>query len=97
MQELARRVYGRKFCRSAFKNTLLQNYGSFAASPGKSTWAATGSRSSAKAAYRFFSNRDVSKDELLDSISRATVEKMKCADAEWILAIQDTTSVGFGD
>ena len=69
----------------------------FAASPGKSTWAATGSRSSAKAAYRFFSNSEISKDELLDSISRATVEKIKCADAEWILAVQDTTAVGFGD
>ena len=69
----------------------------FAASPGKSTWAATGSRSSAKAAYRFFRNSEISKDELLDSISRATVEKIKCADAEWILAVQDTTAVGFGD
>ena len=79
------------------KTRFFKIMDAFAASPGKSTWAATGSRSSAKAAYRFFSNRDISKDELLDSISRATVEKMKLADAEWILAIQDTTSVGFGD
>ncbi len=69
----------------------------FAAAPDKSTWAAAGSRSSAKAAYRFFCNTDVSRDEMLDSVSRATVEKMKYADAEWILAVQDTTSVGFGN
>lgn len=79
------------------KTRFFKIMDAFAASPGKSTWAATGSRNSAKAAYRFFSNSDISKDELLDSISRATVEKMKCADAEWILAIQDTTAVGFGD
>lgn len=85
------------FVDQRLKTRFFKIMDAFAASPGKSTWAATGSRSSAKAAYRFFSNRDVSKDELLDSISRATVEKMKCADAEWILAIQDTTSVGFGD
>ena len=62
----------------------------FAASPEKSTWAATGSRSAAKAAYRFFRNTDISREELLDSISKATVEKMKRADPEWILAVQDT-------
>ena len=85
------------FVDQRLKTRFFKIMDAFAASPGKSTWAATGSRSSAKAAYRFFRNRDISKDELLDSISRATVEKMKCADAEWVLAIQDTTSVGFGD
>lgn len=79
------------------KSRFFKIIDAFAASSGKSTWAATGSRSSAKAAYRFFSNSEISKDELLDSISRATVEKIKCADAEWILAVQDTTAVGFGD
>lgn len=68
----------------------------FAASPGKSTWAATESRSSAKAAYRFFSNRNMSKDGLLGSISKATAEKMRYADVGWILAIQDTASAGPG-
>lgn len=68
----------------------------FAASSGKSTWAVTGSRSSAKAAYRFFSNRNMSKDGLLGSISKATAEKMRYADAGWILAIQDTASAGLG-
>lgn len=72
------------FVDQRLKTRFFKIMDAFAASPGTSTWAATGSRSSAKAAYRFFSNRDVSKDELLDSISRATVEKMKCADAEWI-------------
>ena len=85
------------FVDQRLKTRFFKIMDAFAASPGKSTWAATGSRSSAKAAYRFFSNNDISKDELLDSVSRATVEKMKCTDAEWILAIQDTTSVGFGD
>ena len=85
------------FTDQRLKSRFFKIIDAFAASPGKSTWAATGSRSSAKAAYRFFSNSEISKDELLDSISRATVEKIKCADAEWILAVQDTTAVGFGD
>ena len=85
------------FTDQRLKSRFFKIMDAFAASPGKSTWAATGSRSSAKAAYRFFSNSEISKDELLDSISRATVEKIKCADAEWILAVQDTTAVGFGD
>lgn len=85
------------FVDQRLKTRFFKIMDAFAASPGKSTWAATGSRSSAKAAYRFFSNADISKDELLDSVSRATVEKMKAVEAEWILAVQDTTSVGFGD
>ena len=85
------------FTDQRLKSRFFKIIDAFAVSPGKSTWAATGSRSSAKAAYRFFSNSEISKDELLDSISRATVEKIKCADAEWILAVQDTTAVGFGD
>lgn len=85
------------FTDQRLKSRFFKIIDAFAASPGKSTWAATGSRSSAKAAYRFFRNSEISKDELLDSISRATVEKIKCADAEWILAVQDTTAVGFGD
>ena len=85
------------FTDQRLKSRFFKIIDAFAASPGKSTWAATGSRSSAKAAYRFFSNSEISKDELLDSISRATVEKIKCADTEWILAVQDTTAVGFGD
>lgn len=86
-----------KFVDPRLKSRFFKIMDAFAAAPDKSTWAAAGSRSSAKAAYRFFSNKDVSRDELLDSVSRATVEKMKHADADWILAIQDTTSVGFGN
>lgn len=86
-----------KFVDQRLKSRFFKIMDAFAAAPDKSTWAAAGSRSSAKAAYRFFSNKDVSRDELLDSVSRATVEKMKHADADWILAIQDTTSVGFGN
>ena len=65
------------FTDQRLKSRFFKIIDAFAASPGKSTWAATGSRSSAKAAYRFFSNSEISKDELLDSISRATVEKIK--------------------
>ena len=86
-----------KFIDKRLKTRFFKIMDAFAASPEKSTWAATGSRSAAKAAYRFFRNTDIFKGEPLEGISRATVEKMKCADAEWILAIQDTTSVGFGD
>lgn len=86
-----------KFVDQRLKTRFFKIMDAFAASPEKSTWAATGSRSAVKAAYCFFSNTDISRDELLGNISRATVEKMKRADSEWILAIQDTTSVGFGD
>lgn len=86
-----------KFVDQRLKTRFFKIMDAFGAAPDKSTWAVAGSRSSAKAAYRFFSNTDVSRDELLDSVSRATVEKMKHADAEWILAVQDTTSVGFGN
>lgn len=86
-----------KFVDQRLKTRFFKIMDAFAASPEKSTWAATGSRSAAKAAYRFFSNTDISREELLESISKATVEKMKCSDSEWILAVQDTTSVGFGD
>ena len=73
------------FTDQRLKSRFFKIIDAFAASPGKSTWAATGSRSSAKAAYRFFSNSEISKDELLDSISRATVEKIKCADLQILL------------
>lgn len=86
-----------KFIDQRLKTRFFKIMDAFAAAPDKSTWSAAGSRSSAKAAYRFFSNTDVSRDELMDSVSRATVEKMDHADAEWILALQDTTSVGFGN
>ena len=76
-----------KFVDQRLKTRFFKIMDAFAAAPDKSTWAAAGSRSSAKAAYRFFRNTDVSRDELLDSVSRATVEKMKYADAEWILAV----------
>ena len=86
-----------QFVDQRLKTRLFKIMDAFAADPGKSTWAATGSRGAAKAAYRFFSNEDVSRDELMDSISMATVEKMKQVDTGWLLAIQDTTSVGFGE
>lgn len=88
---------GINFVDQRLKRRFFKIMDDFAASPGKSTWAATGSRNSAKAAYRFFSNTGISRDELLDSVSRASVEKMKAVDTGWILAIQDTTSVGFGN
>jgi hypothetical protein len=69
---------GVNFVDQRLKTRFFKIMDAFAASPGKSTWAATRFRSSAKVAYRFFSNTDISKDGLLDGISRATVEKMKC-------------------
>lgn len=64
-----------KFVDRRLKTRFFKIMDAFAAAPDKSTWMAAGSRSSAKAAYRFFNNTDVSRDELLDSVSRATVEK----------------------
>ena len=60
-----------KFVDQRLKSRFFKIMDAFAAAPDKSTWAAAGSRSSAKAAYRFFSNKDVSRDELLDSVSSA--------------------------
>lgn len=62
------------FTDQRLKSRFFKIIDAFAASPGKSTWAATGSRSSAKAAYRFFRNSEISKDELLDSISRQHIQ-----------------------
>ena len=86
-----------KFVAQRLKTRFFKIMDAFAAAPDKSTWEAAGSRSSAKAAYRFFSNTDVSRDEFLDSVSRAAAEKMKHADTGWILTVRDTTSVGFGN
>ena len=71
-----------KFVDQRLKTRFFKIMDAFAASPEKSTWAATGSRSAVKAAYCFFSNTDISRDELLGNISRATVKKMKRADSE---------------
>lgn len=57
------------------KTRFFKIMDAFAAASDKSTWTAAGSGSSAKAAHRFFRNTDVSRDESLDSVSRATVEK----------------------
>ncbi len=78
------------------KNRLFKIMDAFWESPSQSVWSATNSRNQAKAAYRFWSNPNISKQELMDSISRATIQKMKLADAQCILIIQDTTSVSFG-
>lgn len=43
------------FVDQRLKTRFFKIMDAFAATPEKSTWAATGSRSSAKAAYRFFS------------------------------------------
>lgn len=89
--------YEVKLSDQRLKNRLFKIMDSFWESPDKSTWAASGSRDCAKAAYRFWNNHDVSREELLNSISRATSEKMKETEAERFLIIQDTTAVSFGN
>lgn len=69
----------------------------FAAKPQDSILSANGTRSSAKASYRFFANEVVSYEKLLDSISKATIEKIKQIETENILLVQDTTAISFGN
>ena len=69
---------------------------SFSHEPGKSILTACGSRSQAKAIYRWLANDRLSYEELLNSISQATIQKMKQLSNEKILLIQDTTELSFG-
>lgn len=78
-------------------NRLEKIMTSIAAAPSQSVFLAAGSRSAAKAAYRFLSNDSIDENVLLDSIAAATKEKIKQFEATTILCIQDTTSISFGN
>lgn len=62
---------------------------SFLHEPGKSILSACGSRSQAKAVYRFLTNDTLTEEELLNSISQATIQKIQQLPNEKILLIPE--------
>jgi hypothetical protein len=77
-------------------NRLETIMSSISAAPDQSIFLASGSRDSAKAAYRFLANDKVNGDLLLDSVAFATKEKIRQMPNSTILCIQDTTSISYG-
>ena len=65
-------------------------------SPDTSIFLASGSRSDAKAVYRFLSNDSIQIPPILESIKQSTRARITNCDEKVILAIQDTTSLSFG-
>lgn len=92
----------KEFFQIEFKDARLKDrffhiMNAFSSSPDQSILAASGSRSSAKAVYRFLANEAVSYSALLDSVSKATIQKLSQIQAGQILLLQDTTSLSFGN
>ena len=85
-----------EFTDKRLKKRFFKMMDSFSHEPGKSILTACGSRSQAKAIYRWLANDRLSYEELLNSISQATIQKMKQLSNEKILLIQDTTELSFG-
>ena len=85
-----------EFTDKRLKKRFFKMMDSFSHEPGKSILSACGSRSQAKAVYRLLANDRLSYEELLNSISQATIQKMKQLSNEKILLIQDTTELSFG-
>lgn len=56
------------------KKRFFKIMNAISSTPDQSILSASGSRISAKAAYRFFANEEVSYKELLESISNATLK-----------------------
>jgi Domain of unknown function (DUF4338)/Transposase Tn5 dimerisation domain/Transposase DNA-binding len=72
---------------------LLDLGAAFFARPQANIPQACGSAAAAKAAYRFFDNREVSMDALLEPHHRATIERMRHQPV--VLVAQDTTSLRY--
>lgn len=88
--------FGLQFSDKRLQKRFFKMMDSFSREPGKSILSACGSRSQAKAIYRLLANDELSYEELLNSISQATIQKMKQLSNEKILLIQDTTELSFG-
>ncbi|MEE1276671.1 MAG: IS4 family transposase [Fibrobacteraceae bacterium] len=88
--------FGLQFSDKRLQKRFFKMMDSFSREPGKSILSACGSRSQAKAVYRLLANDELSCEELLNSISQATIQKMKQLANEKILLIQDTTELSFG-
>ena len=65
--------YGLEFKDKRLKKRFFQVMNAISTSPDKSIFSATGTRISAKAAYRLFANETITTETLLESISKATV------------------------
>lgn len=79
------------------KQRLVKIMEDFSASPGKSVFLASGSRSAAKAVYRFLANDNIQLSEIMEGIRKGTSNKIREAGERVILCIQDTTSISFGN
>ncbi len=88
---------GLEFSDKRLKKRFFKIMDACSSEPGSSILSACGSREEAKAAYRFFANDVLSYEELLSSISKATIEKMVHLPKEKILLVQDTTTISFGN
>ena len=66
-----------QFSDKRLQKRFFQMMDSFSQKPGQSILTACGSRSQAKAIYRLLANNELSYEELLNSISQATIQKMK--------------------
>lgn len=79
------------------KQRFFQIMDDFAENPQESVLSASATRSSAKAAYRFLGKEVLTYEDVLNSISKATIEKLLQIETKEILLIQDTTAVSFGN
>lgn len=89
--------FGLEFSDKRLRKRFFNIMEAFSHKPGNSILSTCGSRSQAKAVYRFLSNDELSNEMLLNSISQATIEKIKQVSNEKILLIQDTTELSFGN
>ena len=65
--------FGLQFSDKRLEKRFFQMMDSFSHEPGKSILSACGSRGQAKAVYRLLANDGLSYEELLNSISQATI------------------------
>ena len=73
---------------------LIEITNSFLKTPGASVPQATKNWARAKGAYRFFSNKKVNSQNILNPHTFSTIERLK--NRNIILAVQDTTSLDYG-
>ena len=66
-------------------------------SPDKTLHMSSGSRSEAKAAYRFLSNEKVEISAIASSVKTSTAKKIEKSGENVILSVQDTTALSYGD
>ena len=78
------------------KDRLIKIVDALSKSPDKSIYLANGSRSEAKAVYRFLSNEKVEQAAIVEGIKQSSARKIEDSNEKVLLAIQDTTSISYG-